>query len=188
MNAQEIIAKADRGEGLTEEEIRVYREAVKPVKHTYGKYGTLAKKYLEEENVGKYWAIENLPEYLHGIDRHADELYESMYAKLSRIGITIDDLRALTAIGSVGIDRAVLANRLRSPRSQTIRRVRPLEKLGWVQCTEEGHFQLTHSGRSLVDDAISLTDDAAEKWLLERLPPEQIAQLRTLLIPVAEPL
>ena len=29
MNAQEIIAKADRGEGLTEEEIRVYREAVK---------------------------------------------------------------------------------------------------------------------------------------------------------------
>ena len=57
MNAQEIIAKADRGEGLTEEEIRVYREAVKPVKHTYGKYGTLAKKYLEEENIGKYWAI-----------------------------------------------------------------------------------------------------------------------------------
>ena len=84
MNAQEIIAKADRGEGLTEEEIRVYREAVKPVKHTYGKYGTLAKKYLEEENVGKYWAIENLPEYLHGIDRQADELYESMYAKLSQ--------------------------------------------------------------------------------------------------------
>ena len=84
MNAQEIIAKADRGEGLTEEEIRVYREAVKPVKHTYGKYGTLAKKYLEEENVGKYWAIENLPEYLHGIDRQADELYETMYAKLSQ--------------------------------------------------------------------------------------------------------
>ena len=37
MNAQEIIAKADRGEGLTEEEIRVDREEVKPVKHTYGK-------------------------------------------------------------------------------------------------------------------------------------------------------
>ena len=41
MNAQEIIAKADRGEGLTVEEIRVYRQEVKPVKHTYGKYGTL---------------------------------------------------------------------------------------------------------------------------------------------------
>ena len=104
MNAQEIIAKADRGEGLTEEEIRAYREAVKPVKHTYGKYGTLAKKYLEEENVGKYWAIENLPEYLHGIDRQADELYESMYAKLSqderykRTGNFMEDYRRQTEI------------------------------------------------------------------------------------------
>lgn len=84
MNAQVIITKADRGEGLTEEEIKVYREAVKPIKHTYGKYGTLAKKYLEEENVGKLWAIENLPEYLHNIDRQADELYEVMYARLSK--------------------------------------------------------------------------------------------------------
>ena len=41
MNAKQIIAKADRGEGLTEEEIKVYRQAVKPVKHVYGKYGTL---------------------------------------------------------------------------------------------------------------------------------------------------
>lgn len=30
MNAQEIIAKADRGEGLTKEEIKIYRAAVKP--------------------------------------------------------------------------------------------------------------------------------------------------------------
>ena len=37
MNAQEIIAKAGRGEGLTEEENKVYRQADKPVKHTYGK-------------------------------------------------------------------------------------------------------------------------------------------------------
>ena len=78
MNAQEIIAKADRVEGLTEEEIRVYREAVKPVKHTYGKYGTLAKKYLE--------------------------LYETMYAKLSkderykRTGNFMEDYRRQTEI------------------------------------------------------------------------------------------
>ena len=84
MNAQEIIAKADTGEGLTEEEVRLYQKAVKPQKQVYGKYGTLALKYLEENNVGKYWAIENLPEYLHGIDRQADELYETMYAKLSK--------------------------------------------------------------------------------------------------------
>lgn len=84
MNAQEIVAKADRGEGLTEEEIKVYRQSVKPVKHAYGKYGMLAKKYLEEENVDKHWAIENLPEYLHGIDRQADELFDTMYEKLSK--------------------------------------------------------------------------------------------------------
>ena len=104
MNAQEIIAKADMGEGLTAEEIKVYREAVKHVRHVYGKYGTLALKYLEEHNVGKYWAIENLPEYLHGIDRQADELYETMYAKLSqderykRTGDFMEDLRRQTEI------------------------------------------------------------------------------------------
>ena len=68
MNAQEVIAKADRGEGLTEEEIKIYRAAVKPQKHLYGKYGSLAKKYLEEHNVGKFWAIENLPEYLNFLE------------------------------------------------------------------------------------------------------------------------
>ena len=104
MNAKQIIAKADRGDGLTEEEIKVYRQAVKPVKHVYGKYGTLALKYLEEHNVGKYWAIENLPEYLHGIDRQADELYENMYARLSkderykRTGDFMEDYRRQTEI------------------------------------------------------------------------------------------
>jgi hypothetical protein len=104
MNAQEIIAKADRGEGLTEEEIKIYRVAVKPQKHVYGKYGTLAKKYLEEHNIGKFWAIENLAEYLHGVDRQADELYESIHARLSkdkrfrRTGNFLEDLRRQTEI------------------------------------------------------------------------------------------
>ena len=40
MDAREVIAKADRGEGLTVEEIKIYHEAVKPQKHVYGKYGT----------------------------------------------------------------------------------------------------------------------------------------------------
>ena len=70
----------------------------------YGKYGTLAKKYLEEHAVWKLWAIENLPEYLHGIDRQADELYETMYAKLNederykRTGDFMEDYRKQTAI------------------------------------------------------------------------------------------
>ncbi len=100
MDAREVIAKADRGEGLTVEEIKIYHEAVKPEKHVYGKYGTLKKKYLEEKGVD--WTIANLPEYLHGVDRQADELYETMSARLSaderyrRTGNFLEDYRRQT--------------------------------------------------------------------------------------------
>ena len=85
MNHEEILRKVKDGQGLTVEEIKVYQELVPPVKNTYGKYGTLAKKYLEEHCTAKYWSINNIPEYLHGIDKAADRLYESMYAKLSAL-------------------------------------------------------------------------------------------------------
>lgn len=83
MNSAEVLRKAEAGEGLTVKEVMLYQKLAKPVKHTYGKYGTLAKKYLEEHNVAKYWTIENLPEYLHGVDAAADRLFNAMYAKLS---------------------------------------------------------------------------------------------------------
>ncbi|MDY3304636.1 MAG: TnpV protein [Clostridia bacterium] len=83
MNAKEVLRKADAGEGLTVAEVKLYQKLVKSVKHTYGKYGTLAKKYLEEHNAAKYWTIENLPEYLHGIDKAAERMYDVMYEKLS---------------------------------------------------------------------------------------------------------
>ena len=104
MNRAEILRKAEANEGLTVKEIKIYQKTVKPEKHVYGKYGTLAKKYLEEDNVGKFWAIENLPEYLHNIDKQADELYESMYARLSkderykRTGSFMEDYRRQTEI------------------------------------------------------------------------------------------
>lgn len=104
MNAQEIVEKAERGEGLTVEEIKIYQQTVKPVKNVYGKYGSLAKKYLEEHNIGKMWTIENLPEYLHGIDRQAGEIYDVMYQKLSqderykRTGNYIEDVRRANQI------------------------------------------------------------------------------------------
>lgn len=82
MNVEAVIKKAESDEGLTVKEIKVYQKAVKPVKHVYGKYGTLAKQYLEDK--GLDWTIANLPEYLHGIDKAADELYETMYEKLSK--------------------------------------------------------------------------------------------------------
>lgn len=100
MNIQEIIAKADRGEGLTVEEIKVYQANVKTVQHVYGKYGTLKRKYLEDK--GLDWTIANLPEYLHSIDKAADELYNTMFEKLSkderykRTGNFIEDYRRQT--------------------------------------------------------------------------------------------
>lgn len=63
-------------------EIKVYQKAVKPEKQVYGKYGTLAKRYLEDKGID--WTIANLPEYLHGIDKAADELYETLYEKFSK--------------------------------------------------------------------------------------------------------
>ena len=82
MNVEEVIKKAESDEGLTVKEIKVYQKAVKPVKHVYGKYGTLAKRYLEDK--GLNWTIANIPEYLHGVDKAADELYETMYEKFSK--------------------------------------------------------------------------------------------------------
>ena len=82
MNVEEVIKKAELDEGLTVKEIKVYQKAVKPVKHVYGKYGTLAKRYLEDKGID--WTIANLPEYLHGVDKAADELYETMYEKFSK--------------------------------------------------------------------------------------------------------
>ena len=83
MNVEAVIKKAESDEGLTVKEIKVYQKAVKPVKHVYGKYGTLAKRYLEDK--GLDWTIANLPEYLHGVDKAADELYETMYEKFSKV-------------------------------------------------------------------------------------------------------
>lgn len=82
MNKAKVVQNAQVGEGLTIAEIKVYQKAVKPERHVYGKYGTLAKRYLE--NKGIDWTIANLPEYLHGVDKAADELYETMDEKFSK--------------------------------------------------------------------------------------------------------
>ena len=82
MNKVEVMRKAEAGEGLTVAEIKVYQKAVKPVKHVYGKYGILAKQYLEDKGID--WTIADLPEYLHGVDKAADEMYETVYEKFSK--------------------------------------------------------------------------------------------------------
>ena len=102
MTDKELLAKAETSEGLTVYEIKRYQQLVKPKKHVYGKYGTLKRKYLEDK--GLDWTIENLPAYLHGVDKQAKDMYNVLYAKLSlsplykRTGEFMEDYRRLTAL------------------------------------------------------------------------------------------
>lgn len=102
MTDKELLAKAEANEGLTVNEIKRYQTLVKPQKHVYGKYGTLKRKYLEDK--GLDWTIENIPEYLHGVDKQAEYMYNILYAKLSlsplykRTGEFMEDYLRLTAM------------------------------------------------------------------------------------------
>ena len=74
----------------------------KDLKHIYGKYGTLKRKYLEDK--GLDWTIADLPTYLHGVDKQAEDMYNVLYSKLSRsplykrTGDFMEDYRRLTAL------------------------------------------------------------------------------------------
>ena len=115
MNVEEIIKKAERNEGLTVEEIKIYQQAVKPKKHVYGKYGTLAKQYIEEHNFGKLLSLAGqLPEYLHGVDKAAEEMYDTMWDKLSKseqyrpTGNYLEDVKRINAMKQV-IEEEILS-------------------------------------------------------------------------------
>ena len=105
MNKAKVMRKAEAGEGLTVAEIKVYQKAVKPEKHVYGKYGTLAKQYLEDKGID--WTIANLPEYLHGVDKAAEALYDVLWDKFSkseeycRTGAYLEDVKRINAMKQV---------------------------------------------------------------------------------------
>ena len=105
MNKAKVIRKAEAGEGLTVAEIKVYQKAVKPEKHVYGKYGTLAKKNLEDKGID--WTIADLPGYLHGVDKAAETLYDDMWNKLSvceqyrRTGNYLEDVKRINAMKQI---------------------------------------------------------------------------------------
>ena len=98
----QLLAKVESNEDLTVDEVNRYYQIAKPHKHVYGKYGTLKRKYLED--IGLDWTIVNLPEYLHGVDKQAEDMYNVLYAKLSqnplykRTGNFMEDYRRLTAL------------------------------------------------------------------------------------------
>ena len=99
---KQLLAKVESNEDLTVDEVKRYYQIVKPQKQVYGKYGTLKRKYLED--IGLDWTIVNLPEYLHGVDKQAEDMYNVLYAKLSqnplykRTGNFMEDYRRLTAL------------------------------------------------------------------------------------------
>ena len=99
MNVAKVMAKADSGEMLTVEEIKVYQANVKPIHHIYGKYGTLAKRYLEDK--GTLWIVQDIPALLRGVDRAAERLYDVLYDMLSkaerfkRTGYFLEDVRRI---------------------------------------------------------------------------------------------
>lgn len=111
MTDAELLIKAESNVGLTVKEIKRYQRLVKPQKHVYGKYGTLKRKYLEDKGVD--WVIANLPEYLHGVDKQAERMYNALYEKLSknpmykRTGEFMEDYRRLTAMQQM-IDEEIL--------------------------------------------------------------------------------
>lgn len=115
MKAEEILEKAAADEEMTVEEIMQYHEIVEPKVHTYGKYGTLAKEYLEKHNSAKLWALAgDLPEYLHNIDKQADDLYNVMYEWLSqdekyrKTGDYLTDLQKETTVRQI-IEETILS-------------------------------------------------------------------------------
>ena len=115
MSVEEIIKKAEANEGLTVEEVKIYQQAVKPKKHVYGKYGTLAKQYIEEHNFGKLLSLAGqLPEYLHGVDKAAENMYDVLWDKLSkseqyrRTGNYLEDVKRINAMKQV-IEEEILS-------------------------------------------------------------------------------
>lgn len=114
MRKEELERKSDT-EGLTAGEVTEYRKLVKPVRHVYGKYGTMKKKYLEEHDwVKTAVLVKDLPEYLHAIDRATDDLYETMYEKLKkderfrRTGNFLEDVRCENMMKSI-IEEEILS-------------------------------------------------------------------------------
>lgn len=102
MTDRQLLTKVEANEGLTVDKIKRYQKLVKPQKHVYGKWGTLKRKYLEDKGID--WTIENLPEYLHGVDRQAENMYNILQAKLlqnplyKRTREFMEDYRRLTAL------------------------------------------------------------------------------------------
>ena len=108
MNKTKLLERVAKNEELTVKEVREYQKYVKPENQVYGKYGSLARIHIEENKPEMLIVLAGqLPEYLHGIDKQAADLYDTMYAKLSKAerfkktGNFIKDLQIETEIKGI---------------------------------------------------------------------------------------
>lgn len=87
-------------------------------------------------------------------------------AALSRVGLSLDDLRRFRAIDGhpEGISREALAEAMGETRSQTVRASLPLIKLGWLLRSETAAFILTDSGRAVAEQAEGIAEKSAARW------------------------
>lgn len=86
-----------------------------------------------------------------------------MDRSMARIGIGSEELRVLSAIGAGGPDGTSIgsaATALSVSSSTTLRRIRPLEKLGWIEKRGSMSFALTDSGRAIAREGRDICSDA----------------------------
>lgn len=104
---------------------------------------------------------------------------------LARIGLGTDELRMLTAVaagGTAGTSIRSAADALSVPGSAALRRLRPLEKLGWIERVEPGAFILTESGHGIEAEGRDICADATEKYCASRFSGAERETLSTLLL------
>ena len=108
---EEILRKAKTEREMPVEEVVRYEQIAKP--EHYGKYGTLALAYLQNHRIDKLVEINDLPEYLHEVDRQADELYDTLYRQMSewdeykRTGDYLTDVQRIKTMQSI-IEETIL--------------------------------------------------------------------------------
>lgn len=101
-------------------------------------------------------------------------------AALSRVGLSLDDLRRLRLIDArpQGLGREDLAEAMGETLSQAVRASLPLVKLGWLSRSESGAFSLTDSGRFLVEQSEGIAEKAARRWFAENgLDPSEVSMI-----------
>lgn len=103
---------------------------------------------------------------------------------LARIGLGGEELRTLSAVGAPGPDGLSIhdaAEALSVSKSTALRRMRPLEKLGWLEKRGTMVFALTESGQRIEAEGRDICADASERHWAGRLGAADQACLASLL-------